>query len=51
MTLSMLIDHFVSERLDWVLAGAASLVLLGLTLLFVAAAGRFVRVARLVEVR
>jgi ABC-type spermidine/putrescine transport system permease subunit I len=51
ITLSMLIDHFVSERLDWALAGAASLVLLGLTLLFVAAAGRFVRVARLVEVR
>jgi ABC-type spermidine/putrescine transport system permease subunit I len=51
ITLSMLIDHFVSERLDWALAGAASLVLLGLTLLFVGAAGRFVRIARLVEVR
>jgi ABC-type spermidine/putrescine transport system permease subunit I len=51
ITLSMLIDHFVSERLDWALAGAASLVLLGLTLLFVGAAGRFVRIGRLVEVR
>jgi ABC-type spermidine/putrescine transport system permease subunit I len=51
ITLSMLIDHFVSERLDWALAGAASLVLLGATLAFVAIAGRFVRVARLIEVR
>lgn len=51
LTLSMLIDHFVSERLDWASAGAASLVLLGATLLFVAIVGRFVRVARLVEVR
>jgi ABC-type spermidine/putrescine transport system permease subunit I len=51
ITLSMLIDSFVSDRLDWALAGAASFILLGLTLLFVAAVGRFVRIPRLAEVR
>lgn len=51
ITLSMLIETFVNERLDWALAGAASVLLLIATLAIVAAAGRTVSIARLAEVR
>lgn len=49
MTLSMLIDGFVNERLDWPLAAAASMVLLVFALVFVAVAGRFVSLGGLAE--
>ena len=39
LTLSMLIDGFVSERLDWPLAAAASVLLLAAALVVVAVAG------------
>ncbi len=42
VTAAMLIDNFVSERLIWPLAAAASFVLLGLVLALVALAGRFI---------
>jgi len=51
ITLSMLIETFVNERLNWALAGAASVLLLAVTLVFVAAAGRSVQIARITEVR
>jgi ABC-type spermidine/putrescine transport system permease subunit I len=50
ITLSMLIDGFVSDRLDWPLAAAASVVLLAAALLFVAFAGRFVPVGAIARV-
>jgi ABC-type spermidine/putrescine transport system permease subunit I len=50
ITLSMLIDGFVSDRLDWPLAAAASVVLLVAALAVVAVAGRFVRVSNLAKV-
>ncbi|MCC6869587.1 MAG: ABC transporter permease [Burkholderiales bacterium] len=50
VTLSMLIDNFVSDRLDWPLAAAAAVVLLVAALLVVAVASRFVRVSALVRV-
>jgi ABC-type spermidine/putrescine transport system permease subunit I len=50
LTLSMLIDGFVSERLDWPLAAAASVVLLVAALVVVALASRFVRVSNLAKV-
>jgi ABC-type spermidine/putrescine transport system permease subunit I len=50
LTLSMLIDGFVSDRLDWPLAAAASVVLLVAALVVVAAASRFVRVSNLAKV-
>ena len=49
MTLSMLIDGFVNERLDWPLAAAASMVLLVFALVFVAVASRFVSLGGLAE--
>lgn len=49
MTLSMLIDGFVSERLDWPMAAAASMVLLAAALAVVVAAGRFVSMGSLAE--
>ncbi|GMU72796.1 MAG: hypothetical protein AMXMBFR42_22520 [Burkholderiales bacterium] len=50
MTLSMLIDSFVSDRLDWPLAAAASVVLLVAALAIVAVASRFIRVSNLARV-
>ncbi|MBN8477800.1 MAG: ABC transporter permease [Burkholderiales bacterium] len=50
MTLSMLIDSFVSDRLDWPLAAAASVVLLAAALAIVAVASRFIRVSNLARV-
>jgi ABC-type spermidine/putrescine transport system permease subunit I len=50
LTLSMLIDGFVSDRLDWPLAAAASVVLLVAALVVVAVASRFIRVSNLANV-
>jgi ABC-type spermidine/putrescine transport system permease subunit I len=50
LTLSMLIDGFVSDRLDWPLAAAASTLLLVAALAFVAIAARFVRVGAIARV-
>ena len=50
LTLSMLIDGFVSERLDWPLAAAASVVLLVAALVIVAVASRFIRISNLANV-
>ena len=50
LTLSMLIDGFVSDRLDWPLAAAASVLLLVAALAVVAAASRFVPVGALAKV-
>jgi len=50
ITLSMLIDGFVSDRLNWPLASAASVVLMVAALLVVAIAGRFVPVAAIARV-
>jgi ABC-type spermidine/putrescine transport system permease subunit I len=46
----MLIDGFVSDRLDWPLAAAASVVLLVAALVVVAVASRFIRVSNLARV-
>ncbi|MGE0718661.1 MAG: ABC transporter permease, partial [Alphaproteobacteria bacterium] len=51
ITLSMLIDGFVNERLAWPLAAAASMILLVATLVFLALAGRFVVPSTMAEVR
>jgi len=50
LTLSMLIDGFVSDRLDWPLAAAASTLLLVAALAFVAIAARFVPVRAIARV-
>lgn len=50
LTLSMLIDGFVSDRLDWPLAAAASVVLLAAALVVVAVAARFVSVGAIAKV-
>jgi len=50
LTLSMLIDSFVSERLNWQLAAAASVVLLTSALVVVAVAARFVSVGAIARV-
>jgi len=50
-TISMLIDSFVEERLDWPLAAAASMTLLVMALAVIGLAGRFVPVGALSEVR
>ena len=50
LTLSMLIDGFVTERLDWPLAAAASVLLLIAALVVVAIAARFVPVGALARV-
>lgn len=50
LTLSMLIDSFVSDRLDWPLAAAASVVLLASALMFVAVAARFVSIGTIARV-
>lgn len=50
LTLSMLIDSFVSDRLDWPLAAAASVVLLVAALVVVAVAARFVPVGSIAKV-
>ena len=50
LTLSMLIDGFVSDRLDWPLAAAASVVLLTAALVVVAIAGRFISVGAIAKV-
>ena len=50
LTLSMLIDSFVSDRLDWPLAAAASVVLLMAALVVVALAARFVSVGAIAKV-
>ncbi|WP_158815595.1 ABC transporter permease [Methylocapsa sp. S129] len=49
-TISMLIDSFVNERLDWPLAAAASMTLLAMALAVIGLAGRFVPVSALSEV-
>jgi ABC-type spermidine/putrescine transport system permease subunit I len=49
-TISMLIDSFVNERLDWPLAAAASMTLLAMGLAVIGLAGRFVPVSALSEV-
>jgi putative spermidine/putrescine transport system permease protein len=51
MSLSMLIDSFVSEQLVWPLAAAASMILLAGCLAVIALASRFVPVGDLVEAR
>lgn len=51
MTIPMLIDTFVNERLAWPLAGAASMLLLGLVLGCIAVIGRFVPLGGLAEAR
>lgn len=50
LTLSMLIDSFVSERLDWPLAAAASVILLVAALAVVMIAGRFISIGSLAKV-
>ena len=50
LTLSMLIDGFVSDRLDWPLASAASVILLVAALVVVAVASRFVPVGAIARV-
>ncbi len=50
LTLSMLIDGFVSDRLDWPLAAAASVVLLAAALAVVAIAGRFISIGAIAKV-
>jgi len=50
ITLSMLIDGFVSDRLDWPLAAAASVLLLAAALVVVAVAARFVPVGAIARV-
>lgn len=50
LTLSMLIDSFVSDRLDWPLAAAASVVLLLAALVIVAIAARFVSIGSIARV-
>jgi len=50
ITLSMLIDGFVTDRLNWPLASAASVVLMVAALLVVAIAGRFVPVSAIAKV-
>ena len=47
-TISMLIDSFVNERLDWPLAAAASMTLLAMALAVIGLAGRFVPVVQCV---
>jgi ABC-type spermidine/putrescine transport system permease subunit I len=51
LTLSMLIESLVNERLNWPLAAAGSMVLLAASLLILAFAGRFVPVRTLAEAR
>ena len=50
-TMATLIDSFVNERLDWPLAGAASIVLLAATLVLLGLAGRFVTPATIATAR
>jgi ABC-type spermidine/putrescine transport system permease subunit I len=50
-TVSMLIDSFVNDRLDWPLAAAASMTLLALTLAVLGLAGRFVPIRSFSEAR
>jgi len=51
MTVAMLIENLVNERLAWPLAGAASFLLLAAILVLLAAAARFVRLDTALEVR
>lgn len=51
MTVAMLIDQFVTERLVWPLAAAASVWLLAVIVLLLAVASRFVSIARVVTAR
>jgi ABC-type spermidine/putrescine transport system permease subunit I len=51
VTLSMLIEHFVNERLVWSLAAAASFILLGLTLALLFLASRLVPIGQALETR
>jgi ABC-type spermidine/putrescine transport system permease subunit I len=50
LTLSMLIDGLVTDRLDWPLAAAASVVLLAAALTVVAIASRFISVGAIAKV-
>jgi putative spermidine/putrescine transport system permease protein len=51
LTVPMLIDLFVSERLVWPLAAAASFSLLFIILLLILAVSRFIRLGQFLEVR
>ncbi len=51
ITLAMLIEHLVNERLVWSLAAAASFLLLGLTLALLFLAARLVPIGQAVSVR
>lgn len=51
MTVAMLIDQFVTERLVWPLAAAASVWLLVVIVVLLAVASRFMNVARVVAAR
>jgi ABC-type spermidine/putrescine transport system permease subunit I len=49
-TIPMLIDSFVNERLDWPLAAAASMTLLGMALVVIGLAGRFAPIGAISEI-
>lgn len=51
LTVAMLIDNFVNERLVWPLAAAASFILLAIILAILAVASRFLSLAQIVAVR
>ncbi|MEW6267396.1 MAG: ABC transporter permease [Thermodesulfobacteriota bacterium] len=51
LTVAMLIDLFVSERLVWSLAAAASFILLFVILLLILAASRFIRLGQFMGAR
>jgi putative spermidine/putrescine transport system permease protein len=51
LTVAMLIDNFVNERLVWPLAAAASFILLGIILAILTLASRFVALKQVVAVR
>ena len=51
ITLPMLIEGFVNERLDWPLAAAAAMILLGAVLAVLAIASRIVPIRTIAEAR
>ncbi len=51
LTVALLIDNFVNERLVWPLAAAASFILLAIILLILAVTARFVSLQQIVETR
>lgn len=46
ISLSMLIQQFVTEQLDWTRAAAASIILFGTVLLVLAISARFLRIGQ-----